>query len=83
MLSYLQTDPHISYWCLLEAFYLEKKMTTDLMESVGNGIATLTMNRPAARNALTPQMMMGVAPILIHCKWNLRPIRQWGKSRSL
>ena len=39
-------------------------MTTDLMESVGNGIATLTMNRPAARNALTPQMMMGLCEAL-------------------
>ncbi|SVC76928.1 uncharacterized protein METZ01_LOCUS329782, partial [marine metagenome] len=39
-------------------------MTTDLMESVGNGIATLTMNRPAARNALTPQMMAGLREAL-------------------
>ena len=39
-------------------------MTTDLMESIGNGIATLTMNRPAARNALTPQMMAGLCEAL-------------------
>jgi 2-(1,2-epoxy-1,2-dihydrophenyl)acetyl-CoA isomerase len=35
-------------------------MTTDLIESVDNGIATLTMNRPDARNALTPDMMQGL-----------------------
>ena len=39
-------------------------MTMDLMESIGNGIATLTMNRPAARNALTPQMMAGLCEAL-------------------
>ncbi|MBE7638005.1 enoyl-CoA hydratase [Sneathiella sp. P13V-1] len=31
-------------------------MTTDLLESVENGIATLTFNRPEARNALTQEM---------------------------
>ncbi len=35
-------------------------MTPDLIESVDNGIATLTMNRPDARNALTPDMMQGL-----------------------
>ena len=35
-------------------------MTTDLIESVDDGIATLTMNRPDARNALTPDMMQGL-----------------------
>ena len=39
-------------------------MMTDLMESNENGIATLTMNRPAARNALTPQMMAGLREAL-------------------
>ena len=35
-------------------------MGTDLIESIDNGIATLTMNRPDARNALTPDMMQGL-----------------------
>ena len=35
-------------------------MDTDLIESIDNGIATLTMNRPDARNALTPDMMQGL-----------------------
>lgn len=35
-------------------------MTQDLIESVHKGIATLTMNRPDARNALTPDMMAGL-----------------------
>jgi 2-(1,2-epoxy-1,2-dihydrophenyl)acetyl-CoA isomerase len=39
-------------------------MTTDLIESVDNGIATLTMNRPGARNALTPDMMQGLLTAL-------------------
>ena len=39
-------------------------MMTDLMESNEDGIATLTMNRPAARNALTPQMMAGLREAL-------------------
>jgi enoyl-CoA hydratase/carnithine racemase len=28
-------------------------MTTDLLETIDGGIATLTMNRPEARNALS------------------------------
>ena len=39
-------------------------MTTDLIESLDNGIATLTMNRPDARNALTPDMMQGLLSAL-------------------
>ncbi len=39
-------------------------MTTDLIESVDNGIATLTMNRPDARNALTPDMMQALLSAL-------------------
>ncbi|GIT49167.1 MAG: hypothetical protein Ct9H300mP14_10950 [Gammaproteobacteria bacterium] len=39
-------------------------MMTDLVESNEDGIATLTMNRPAARNALTPQMMAGLREAL-------------------
>ena len=35
-------------------------MTDDLLETNSAGIATLTMNRPAARNALTPEMMAGL-----------------------
>ena len=30
---------------------------SDLIEHQENGIATLTMNRPAARNAMTGEMM--------------------------
>lgn len=36
-------------------------MTTDLIETHANGIATLTMNRPEARNALSREMMMALA----------------------
>ncbi len=32
-------------------------MTQDLLTHVDNGIATITMNRPASRNALTPEMV--------------------------
>ena len=39
-------------------------MTQELIESVDNGIATLTMNRPDARNALTPDMMQGLLDAL-------------------
>ncbi len=35
-------------------------MNDELLESNDSGIATLTMNRPLARNALTPQMMSGL-----------------------
>ena len=39
-------------------------MNDDLLESIDGGIATLTLNRPAARNALTPQMMAGLREAL-------------------
>lgn len=39
-------------------------MSQDLQESFAGGIATLTMNRPEARNALTRDMMMGLAEAL-------------------
>lgn len=39
-------------------------MTQDLLESVDNGIATLTMNRPEARNALSRHMMAALAEAL-------------------
>ncbi len=32
-------------------------MTQDLITLIDNGIATITMNRPASRNALTPEMV--------------------------
>jgi len=40
---------------------LEIEVTQDLLESIDKGIATLTMNRPDARNALTREMMLGLA----------------------
>lgn len=39
-------------------------MTQELLETKENGIATLTMNRPEARNALTRGMMAGLAEAL-------------------
>ena len=39
-------------------------MTQDLQESIESGIATLTMNRPEARNALTRDMMFGLVEAL-------------------
>ncbi len=39
-------------------------MTQELIESIDNGIATLTMNRPEARNALTRDMMNGLTSAL-------------------
>jgi len=39
-------------------------MTQDLLETIESGIATLTMNRPKARNALTRDMMVGLAEAL-------------------
>lgn len=35
-------------------------MSEHLLESIDNGIATVTMNRPDARNALTREMMFGL-----------------------
>ncbi len=39
-------------------------MTQELLETIDNGIATLTMNRPEARNALTRDMMFGLLEAL-------------------
>ncbi len=39
-------------------------MTSELLESVADGIATLTMNRPESRNALTREMMAALAEAL-------------------
>jgi 2-(1,2-epoxy-1,2-dihydrophenyl)acetyl-CoA isomerase len=39
-------------------------MTTDLIETFDGGIATLTMNRPEARNALSREMMLAMAEAL-------------------
>jgi 2-(1,2-epoxy-1,2-dihydrophenyl)acetyl-CoA isomerase len=39
-------------------------MTTDLLETIDGGIATLTMNRPEARNALSRDMMVALAEAL-------------------
>ncbi|MCB1739383.1 MAG: enoyl-CoA hydratase [Burkholderiaceae bacterium] len=39
-------------------------MSHDLLESIEDGIATLTMNRPEARNALTPEMMVALRDTL-------------------
>lgn len=39
-------------------------MSHDLLESIQDGVATLTMNRPEARNALTPEMMSALRDTL-------------------
>ncbi len=39
-------------------------MTQELLETIEGGIATLTMNRPEARNALTREMMYALAEAL-------------------
>ena len=39
-------------------------MTEELQEMQNRGIATLTMNRPESRNALTPEMMAGLREAL-------------------
>ena len=39
-------------------------MTQELLESIDKGIATLTMNRPQARNALTREMMAALSEAL-------------------
>ena len=39
-------------------------MNQDLLESFESGVARLTMNRPDARNALTPDMMQGLLSAL-------------------
>ena len=38
-------------------------MTEELTERRSNGIATLTFNRPESRNALTPEMMVGMRAV--------------------
>ena len=39
-------------------------MPQELMETIENGIATLTMNRPEARNALTREMLLALSEAL-------------------
>ena len=39
-------------------------MTQDLLETIDNGVATLTMNRPQARNALSREMMEALSQAL-------------------
>ena len=39
-------------------------MNEELIESRSNGIATLTLNRPESRNALPPEMMVGLREAL-------------------
>ena len=50
-------------------------MSQDLLETAEGGIATLTMNRPEARNALTREMMAALSEALprlatyLACAW--------------
>ena len=44
--------------------------TDHLLAELENGIATLTLNRPAARNALTGEMLAGIAGTLAACELN-------------
>ena len=39
---------------------MEKAMNQDLLQTIEGGIATLTMNRPEARNALSAEMFDGL-----------------------
>ncbi len=39
-------------------------MTTEIIETQENGVATLTLNRPEARNALTPEIFAALASAL-------------------
>ena len=39
---------------------MTQEIKQELIEQFDNGVATLTMNRPDARNALTPEMMQGL-----------------------
>ena len=43
---------------------LTPELNQELIETIANGVATLTMNRPEARNALTPDMMQGLLSAL-------------------
>lgn len=42
--------------------------TTDLLASVEDGVATLTMNRPERRNALSGEMLQALAAVLAICE---------------
>src|SRR6185436_9999820 len=42
----------------------ENDVTRELLETIEGGIATLTMNRPEARNALTREMMAALSEAL-------------------
>jgi 2-(1,2-epoxy-1,2-dihydrophenyl)acetyl-CoA isomerase len=44
--------------------------TTDLLASLDNGIATITLNRPEARNALSGEMLGAFAAVLADCEAN-------------
>jgi 2-(1,2-epoxy-1,2-dihydrophenyl)acetyl-CoA isomerase len=44
--------------------------TTDLLASLHNGIATITLNRPEARNALSGEMLGALAATLADCELN-------------
>jgi 2-(1,2-epoxy-1,2-dihydrophenyl)acetyl-CoA isomerase len=44
--------------------------TTDLLASLDNGIATITLNRPEARNALSGEMLGALAATLADCELN-------------
>ncbi len=43
---------------------MTQELNQELIETIHNGVATLTMNRPEARNALTPDMMQGLLAAL-------------------
>jgi enoyl-CoA hydratase/carnithine racemase len=42
--------------------------TTDLLFNVSNGVATITFNRPEAKNALSPSMSQGLQAALAKCE---------------
>jgi enoyl-CoA hydratase/carnithine racemase len=42
--------------------------TTDLLCSVSDGVATITLNRPEAKNALSPAMSQGLQAALAKCE---------------
>jgi 2-(1,2-epoxy-1,2-dihydrophenyl)acetyl-CoA isomerase len=49
---------------LSETLEKSKAMTTELIEAIDNGIATLTMNRPESRNSLSREMLAAMAEAL-------------------